>query len=40
MGNDDILEVVIVRINQIDSNDAGILHNVIDFQNGGKPYVV
>ena len=32
MGNDDIPEVVIVRINQIDSNGAVILHNVIDFQ--------
>ena len=32
MGNDDILEVVIVRINQIDSNGAAILHNVIVFQ--------
>ena len=37
MGNDDILEVVIVIINQIDSNGAGILHDVIDFQNRGKP---
>ena len=34
-GNDDITECVIVRINQIDTNGAGIL-NVIDFQNGGK----
>jgi len=41
MGNDDILEVVIVRINQIDSNGAGILHHdVIDLQNRGKPYGV
>jgi len=30
MGNDDILEVVIVRTNQIDSNGAGILHLFIN----------
>ena len=31
MGND-IPEAVIDRINQIDSNIAGTLHNVVDFQ--------
>ena len=36
MGNY-IPEAVIDRINQIDSNIAGTLHNVVDFQNEGKP---